>query len=102
MIVWKLPSTLTAFAKSFPMAGMFGRRPIANINPAKIATIPCNPKYSKPIIMDTTPIIVWNPPNHLATLAKSFPMAGMLGNMPIARISPAMMFAISTNIQFTG
>ena len=63
------------------MAGMLGRRPKASINPAAIATIPCNPKYRIPITMAKTPMIVWNPPSHLATLSKSFPIAGKLGRM---------------------
>ena len=101
MRVWKLPSTFTAFAKSFPTAGIFGNRPIARINPDAIATIPCNPKYRIPITMAKTPIIVWNPPSHLATLSRSFPIAGMFGRMPIASISPATIFVSSTIIVFT-
>jgi hypothetical protein len=97
IMVWNPPSHLATFAMSFPIAGMLVRMPIANINPATIATMLCNksPKYSIPKIMAITPIMVWNLPSHLATFSKLSPIAGMLGRMPIASISPATIFTIS-------
>jgi hypothetical protein len=49
-----------------------------------------------PIIMAIIPMIAWNLPNHLATFSKLLPTAGILGRIPIASISPAMIFVIST------
>jgi len=51
--------------------------------------------------MAIIPIIVWNLPSHLAAFSKLLPIAGMLGRMLIASISPAMMFVISIITVFT-
>ena len=44
---------------------------------------------SIPIISTINPIIVWNPPSHLASFSRCFPNAGIAGRIPAANIRPA-------------